>query len=203
MLGFIRREAKLLLTAGFCLVVGLATPAIGHGVEHALFAHDAHKVDGKHAVGFAATKAVRAGKLVATSRNTGRLPNNIIAKAPNANRLDGIDSSGFSRTGHTHDDLPSDQRFALMYPLSDGTVGWLAVRGDASIRDQRDPNATVTRVSDGRYCVNAPNSREGAVGVLQNQGDDAAGTIRVSMGIGSFCNSVPGTNITVETFEAP
>jgi hypothetical protein len=33
------------------------------------------------------------GKLVATNGTTGVLPNGIIAKAPNANWLDGLDSS--------------------------------------------------------------------------------------------------------------
>ncbi len=68
---------------------------MAHGVKHALFAHNADKVDGKHAVGATASANSRRGKLVATSRSSGRLPNNIIAKALDANLLDGLDSTAF------------------------------------------------------------------------------------------------------------
>jgi hypothetical protein len=84
------------------LVVALSGPpgpAVAHGIRHALFANNADRVDGKHAVSAAATVNRRKGKLVATSRTTGRLPNNIIAKAPDANLLDGQDSSAFLRAG--------------------------------------------------------------------------------------------------------
>lgn len=58
---------------------------------------DADTVDGKHAVGAAAKPKKRAGKLVATDKK-GRLPNNIIQKAPDANLLDGRDASEFATT---------------------------------------------------------------------------------------------------------
>lgn len=70
-------------------------PAIAHGVQYALFAHNADKVDGKHAVGSGATVSARKGKLVATSAKTGRLPNNIIAQAPNATKLQGKTAAEF------------------------------------------------------------------------------------------------------------
>lgn len=41
------------------------------------------------------TAHARKGKLVATSRASGRLPNPIIAKAPDANLLDGLNSTAF------------------------------------------------------------------------------------------------------------
>lgn len=44
-----------------------AAPAIGHGVDHALFAHDSEKVDGKSAVGATAGANARARKLVTTN----------------------------------------------------------------------------------------------------------------------------------------
>ena len=44
-----RENLKLALIAAFFLAVGLAGPAFAHGVNHALFAHNADKVDGKHA----------------------------------------------------------------------------------------------------------------------------------------------------------
>jgi hypothetical protein len=40
----------------------------------------------------------RKGKLVATKTTTGRLPKNIISKAPDANKLDGKDSAAFVQT---------------------------------------------------------------------------------------------------------
>ena len=56
---------------------------------------NADKVDGKHAVGANATVAARAGKLVATN-SSGYLPNNIVLKAANADKLDGMDSKAFT-----------------------------------------------------------------------------------------------------------
>lgn len=76
------------LVAMVTAAITAGAPAIAHGV-HAAFAHNADKVDGKHAVGSGATTASRKGKLVATSPATGRLPNNIIATAPNAAKLQG------------------------------------------------------------------------------------------------------------------
>ena len=57
------------------------------------------KVDGRHAVGAGAGTAQRKGKLVATNDRTGRLPDDIIRKAPDADLLDGRDSSAYRVTG--------------------------------------------------------------------------------------------------------
>jgi len=72
-----------------CLLLGLSTPAIGSSVASIIYADNADKVDGKHAVGSAATINQRKGKLVATSGQTGLLPNNIIKRAPDSTRLNG------------------------------------------------------------------------------------------------------------------
>ena len=77
------------LVAGIVAVLATGGPAIAHGVRHALFAHNAGKVDGKSAVGAGASVQARKGKLVATSPGTGLLPNTIIQQAPDANLLDG------------------------------------------------------------------------------------------------------------------
>jgi hypothetical protein len=53
--------------------LGTVGPAIAHGVEHAMFAHDSDRVDGRDAVGAGATLADRAGKLVAANAN-GKIP---------------------------------------------------------------------------------------------------------------------------------
>ena len=89
-----RRHAATIAVAMVTAVVTANAPAIAHGV-HALFAHNSDKVDGIHAVKSKASKKKRRGKLVATSPKSGRLPNNIIKKAPNANKLDGFDSLDF------------------------------------------------------------------------------------------------------------
>lgn len=73
-------------------LIAVSVPAVGRSVVD--FARNAHKVDGFHAVGAGAGKAKRAGKLVATNRN-GRLPNNIIAHAPDADNLGGISASSY------------------------------------------------------------------------------------------------------------
>lgn len=87
-MGLLRRHMSTVLVAMVTAAVTAGAPAIAHGV-HAAFAHNADKVDGKHAVGSSASTAARKGKLVATSPTTGRLPNNIISKALNAAKLDG------------------------------------------------------------------------------------------------------------------
>jgi hypothetical protein len=54
---------------------------------------NAHKVDGKHAVGARASPKQRAGKLVATD-GSGSLPNGIIDRAPDSARLGGLSLRG-------------------------------------------------------------------------------------------------------------
>ncbi|MDP3890156.1 hypothetical protein [Nocardioides sp.] len=89
------RQRTTLIIATTALVVAIAGSA--GPVTAAVFdAVNAHKVDGKHAVGAGASVQKRKGKLVATN-SAGRLPNNIIAKARDADKLDGIDSTGFLR----------------------------------------------------------------------------------------------------------
>ena len=76
----IRSFLPIIITA----VVVSALTAGGPALATAAFdAMNAHKVDGKHAVGAGASVADRAGKLVATG-NSGFLPNNIIKQAPNS-----------------------------------------------------------------------------------------------------------------------
>lgn len=96
----LRRHATTMIVAMVTAAVTAGGPALARAAYDAV---NTDKVDGKHAVGAAATRSARAGKLVATNR-AGRLPNNIIAKAPNANLLDGKDSSAFSAASHLHDD---------------------------------------------------------------------------------------------------
>lgn len=77
-----RENIKLLAIVVVLVVAGSALPA-------AAIIANADKVDGFHAVGSGATVKARKGKLVATSKATGRLPNNIIGTAPDSARLGG------------------------------------------------------------------------------------------------------------------
>jgi hypothetical protein len=86
-----RLPLVLSVTALVVAVLGTTGPAVAHGVRHALFAHNADKVDGRHATGFNASLALRKGKLVATSPTTGRVND--------AERLDGVDSTAFFGSG--------------------------------------------------------------------------------------------------------
>lgn len=72
-------------TAALVLAAAAGGPAIARAIVP-----NADKVDGIDAVKSTATVKARKGKLVATSPKTGRLPNNIIATAPNAAKLGGF-----------------------------------------------------------------------------------------------------------------
>jgi hypothetical protein len=73
----IRKHLPTIVVAIVTAAVTTAAPAIGHGVQHALFAHNAEKVDGKSAVGAKAGPNKRAGKLVATN-GKGKFPAGVV-----------------------------------------------------------------------------------------------------------------------------
>ena len=98
MAAFIRRHASTVVVA----MVTAAVTAGGPAVAAAYDAMNARKVDGRDAVGAGASASDRAGNLVATN-SAGRLPNNIISKAPDAQELDGNDSTAFAPASHLHD----------------------------------------------------------------------------------------------------
>jgi hypothetical protein len=98
---FLQRHATTVLVAMATAVVTAGGPALAVAVAQAV---NADTVDSFHAVGAGASRSNRAGKLVATNGSTGRLPNDIIATAPNSARLGGLRPSAFSRANHNHDD---------------------------------------------------------------------------------------------------
>ena len=57
------------MVAVVAATVTAGAPALAQGVQHGLFAHNADKVDGKHAVGAGSSLANAAGKLVAAGTN--------------------------------------------------------------------------------------------------------------------------------------
>ncbi|MGH3666620.1 MAG: hypothetical protein ACRDU8_11135 [Egibacteraceae bacterium] len=83
MLTILRRDAKIRVVAVITAALAGAGPAMA-----AFDAVNAHKVDGKHAVGATTNLNARKKRLVATNAH-GRLPNNIIKKAPDADQVDG------------------------------------------------------------------------------------------------------------------
>lgn len=91
-----KTRPSVALASGVALGVTLAigAPAVGTQVQRAFDAQNAHQVDGKHAVGSGASVTQRKGKLVAAGSD-GRLPNNIIKKAPNAGKLDGVKADDY------------------------------------------------------------------------------------------------------------
>lgn len=87
-----RTGSRLAVALSAAALVTSAGFAGGPALAKAL---NAHTVDGKHAVGSGASVKARRGKLVATSRRTGRLPDDIIARAPDATRLAGRPASSY------------------------------------------------------------------------------------------------------------
>jgi hypothetical protein len=90
-----RGNRLALLISLAALVVSLGTTA-GPVMAKALV--DADTVDGLHAVRAGASDSARAGRLVATKAGNGRLPNDIIARAPDAKLLDGAPASAYQGT---------------------------------------------------------------------------------------------------------
>ena len=139
------RNSLALALSTVALVIaaaGTGGPAIA-----GVFASDSHKVDGKHAVGARASVANRAGKLVATN-SAGRLPNNIITKAPNADRLDGLDSGALLRKSS-----PA------------GTLAFLGqVRSDGVLHASSIGISAASRTSTGNYTVSLPGLDPGCAG---------------------------------------
>ena len=86
------------------------------------FAKDAHKVDGLHAVAADASAAQRAGKLVATDGD-GRLPKGAMSMAPNAQKLDGRDSSYFATAAALAESTGSLNSLEGRPCTSDGQTG--------------------------------------------------------------------------------
>ena len=122
------------------LIIGVPTGAM------AAYVANADRVDHKHAVGAGASQNARAGKLVATN-GEGRLPNGIIAKAPNSARLGGL--------------TPRLAQSQWMSVDSDGAI----IGASAAATD-----VTVTHPATGTYCVSSADiARASVTGTIQSQ----------------------------------
>src|SRR3954467_12115209 len=80
----LRSHLTTVLVSGITALAVAGAPAIARTAGSMVRAGDADTVNGFGAVGCHATIANRSGNLVATCADTGRLPNNIIAKAPDS-----------------------------------------------------------------------------------------------------------------------
>ena len=122
----IKAHAPVLITAAVVSALTAGGPAIATAAFDAM---NAHKVDGKHAVGAGASINDRAGKLVATGRS-GHLPNNIIVRAPDSARLGGL-------------------------RLNEVRTQWLSVTAGGTIYGSSPAAASVsvTHPATGTYCV--------------------------------------------------
>jgi hypothetical protein len=125
----LRSPLSIVVAAGLLASLAIGGPVAARAVYDA---SNAHRVDGKHAVGAGASTARRAGKLVATN-SKGRLPNNIIGRAPNSARLGGLE--------------PEQLRTQWLSVTRQGTVYGTSPGASA---------VTVTHPAAGTYCVSAP-----------------------------------------------
>jgi len=139
-------KLPLILSATALLVAifGSAGPAIAHGVQHALFAHNADKVDGKHAVAASASASKRAGKLVAA---------NSLGRLPDSERIDGLDSTSLQR------------RVASVCALGSSVR---SVGADGTVECETDDNTTYTAgealsLSGGQFSLSTSGCQDGDV----------------------------------------
>ena len=147
-----RPTATLLLAVALAAVVASA-PALAGAVVR--YAQNADKVDGRHAVGSGASRAERAGKLVATGPD-GRLPGDVIRTAPNSARLQGMSPdelgrASADRTTHEIDGIDSTAPTALHATTVTAPVrGILLVWGQfGATRDGESRRRTRARLEAG------------------------------------------------------
>ncbi len=127
------------ISAVVIAVVTAAAPGVAQGVL-AVAGLNADMVDGRHAVGFGATVDNRRGRLVATNGVTGRLPNDIIAKAPNADKVDGHDANGLTRvammaSSDTLDLGTGEQTYGSPLTITAPGDGFVVVYGSTTVRN--------------------------------------------------------------------
>lgn len=137
-----RGNRLALLTSLTALVVALGATA-GPVMAKALV--DADTVDGLHAVKAGASGDQRAGRLVATKAGNGKLPDDIIAKAPDAQLLAGAPASAYRGTY-----LPPTTVTHNPYPASVGSAEGSYHTGRAGyLYVQAATSFTVTCPDDG------------------------------------------------------
>jgi len=183
-----------------------AGPPVAAAVYDAV---NADKVDGRHAVAASTTPAGRAGKLVATN-SSGRLPNDIIATAPNAGKLGGqlpdayLLSTPDAVTGTEIQDGSVDRAdlaFSALTPRAFGLVRW-----DGVLFEERPysgltaENIVSPPDTQGVYCIVNLDFTPVTVNVSGSLMFSGPTLPYASLGMGAGCEDHPDTQITVWTF---
>lgn len=179
-----RTSRAALVFASAALVIS-ATATGGPALAGLVFADNSDKVDGKHAVGSNASTDNRKGKLVATNKVTGRLPNNIIRKAPDAQLLDGRDSNDF---------------LSLSAPAG-RLVGEGLVNSGGALHGAAGAGMTVSKTATGAFAVLIPGLMPGCAGSFPNflgttfgKGEVAVNGISATCGSGDITIGVSTSN---------
>lgn len=213
MRAFLQRQQPVIVTA---VVVGTLV-AFGPGVAQAAYdAVNADKVDGKHAVGAGATISGRAGKLVATDAE-GRLPNNIIATAPNAAKLAGVGALGWLRDlpGSVDGEnilngsvTPQDLTYGATWPAVYGMVHLSTGEfGDVDNGSSGFEDTDVLRVPDGAggyktgiWCITGLPVSPVAVNASSNINYGGPSIVSSSLGEAGECADIPDVEVQVSVF---
>jgi hypothetical protein len=131
-------------------VLGFTPLAEGHGVFHAMFAHDAGQVDGKSAVAAGATLQEARGKLVATrlrGPDAGKIPKRFIPKVDRATTANHANTAGRAASAADADSV--DGLDSTAFPI----ILWAGVDQSGVLRGSRNGAVSVTRTSAGNYIV--------------------------------------------------
>lgn len=124
-----KKMSPSMVVALVALFLALTGTAAAITVSYAL---NADKVDGKHAVGAAASVSSRKGKLVATSATTGRLPANIIRNV-------GVDFANIMAVNQNFSGATNVATVTINAP----SVGWVVVRFDGEAYVAANDSLTV------------------------------------------------------------
>lgn len=196
----LRKHLSTVVVAFVAGTIGASVPAVAHGVKHALFAHNAGKVDGKSAVSSSTPLAQRGDKLVATDPATGLLPNDIIALAPDADLLDGLNSSAFATSDHNHDASYYTKTQVDAAVSAAGNDAWAYVISNGGLHASSG-NVTVTKPAMGEYCVVVDKRASHKAAQVTLADPDGNKIVSVGTGHGSACNPlVTPTNDVVPVY---
>lgn len=190
-------SGRLAVALSVAALVTSAVTAGGPALAGAVFATNSDKVDGKHAVSASASIAKRRGKLVATDRR-GYLPNTLIRKALDADRLDGLDGAAFARASQVYTKAQVDAMRGRRI------LGFGTISSDGTFPSINVPGATMSRTGTGSYAITIPGFspgctkafpilfptlRFGSGEVSAGFGSMACGTGDLSLGISTYNSS--------------
>lgn len=210
MRALLRRHLSTIAVAFVTALVTAGGPAIAATVAD--YAKNADKVDGKHAVSASATRADRAGRLVATN-SVGLLPNDILAKAPDADRVDGKHAVGYGAsvddrkgklvaTSATTGKLPNDILAAALNLQCAGCVS--AGELDETAATQAELDVVASTATDAHSAAGtaqqSANDAAAAAGAAQQSATDAATDLAaLRAGLASGTRLLTASSLTTTT----